>query len=1724
MASHPFRTARPTGAPSAGGSVHTLGAHIASGSPHPQYLKKGDEVPTGNLSGHENDPNAHTRYFLSRAELGSDAAAFLATLNVDNVSNYSQDAIAKYIVTTKMFHDVLGMKTVLAAQFEALVSKWDVVVDPSGATIADNGAKKPVTAYSLFKRLYDVVNSMFYGVTGLAVTDDLGNKIYPAAWDLFSANNDSTSIRSNPLYLMFSAIGHTHTPNEVRDADGNIAAVVGHTHGEYALVNHLHDGSNGLPKYLTMDDLEGEWLTRDALREVGIFEQTVKTPVDIKLLDYDLNRYTTQGNFSFQMSGNMFLDTDAASVLENSNFPDIFINAVKKQIDTTLRLVASEDLNAVNAASILSVKSVTEDDAVFGETNLTDFIVTGNASKTGRVVQQILTTNSPIKRNEYTSSLDVPKYKDNTRKLYSRTGYALEYAWYISTIAHKILGLTPEHLYGTDPSRAVERLAQAFYGYIDAAHNDLPPLCEVGYSAYPYFTTPASRRLRAGAEMVDRAVDSSGARVFKKAESSRPGRNRTGNVLSRDISGWLMPGYYDRNSTDANLDHIAINTLFDNVAKVVMPVDTGVYLPYLRYFVDKSDYPPITNAANILVQTGFVYYTGTTASAVVIENKYDTSVTTNPDASVVSSIADRTSVISNSGVVESAPPACVFNGIAAAYNVESNAKDPYLYEMSRITTDLHAGLVWSDSSATSGYTPLYVIAKDQYGNYLKGGSRAYSFVEIHPADGITIGSPVFVQSSTLSSGNALLVDERKFKWDSENHLFCRLSVTDELPASDIYIYTGSDTSVLSGGNAEIYCRKYVVSGTGSSTYMQWNKILITGRSQDEWDTITLGQNENVYYYDTAKHMFVALTDTDGNNLHRIPPYGAIQDDNGNTISYDYPLYRDPVIRERHDFKEVVSSLSNQYVVPKLTHNLPALSGVTYVEFSGTDVNAFNSSPDYTTGYDKTDTSTQKSFIIVGEDALAALIEEKGYSYTRTNDPTPVSGKTYYQAIYNPTGDATPVNGVEYFTHNDGTYTYSSAGIGGVTLNTFVSGRTYYTRTLQDATGIESFNPQTEYYTKESRVRTPTSYKLVHTDDPALFEISSPGLTYKSELQYFIKSGSTYTAATVASIFESDGAGGYAGLKSSVDKSTVYCILADTETDKYILPGTTLQANKYGVRLPRYQFHLDTSGATAVYTKSVFFPTLDTAPVSGKTYYTSVGDLFTAIASADVQSSMNDSDTTVYEAITVEDIFDTWCAIQQLTTVGATTELSLDSDDDKLVYNFDREGELVTWDAWQELVTHGDPSFVTFESRTNEFVRLADVMLPWLNDVQPAIDNNLVEYGFKTAQNKPKYDDGFDAVFKHAKWFGSLTEGTATLLCGTTTATANITTPSIEYTTSGSNVEGSYVADSSTGTTTRVTWTKSISGGSTVSVPLANLEDLAKYARGDWVYSLQTRLSTLENSLDTTSYFETLDSVPVTGRIYYVKSGNTYVEAGRGGVDGFAFSVGITYYESSNVAVRLEELEHIWEWFENNVQSGGGSLVINETHSDVCIDAFLNYDKSANEITRGTTIRLCGYDTDANESVYVLVPTAQVNNGVRVDSNLSGDIIGSNTKVRIMDIDEGDYDPYEFSIVLKCDDAVTNGQNKEIENPMAEILVPKANTSPVQYQGAMYVPANSLLWVVKTGTNHGVYFRVPQSWVDLYDLGSNNSTYHVYLRRKFYASTSTPGLGRANRILVHKSST
>ena len=1659
MATQPFRTTRPTGSPGSGGAAHTLSGHMASNAPHPQFVKKGDAVGEGNLSGHEADPSAHIRHYLSRSELGVTLADFVRT-NTGHVNgeNDYNGVLDKYVVTTPMLRAVLGDRSTVTDYFQNFLSKWDVVIDKTGARVGDNADKVPAVAWSLFKRVYDVVGTMLYGISSLPSTNEFADAV------------NGTSSNLNPLVEIFAKRQHTHKLSEVIDPNtGAIAAAADHTHDNYAPSNHEH------PNYLTKDDLVGEWLSREVLREVGIFEQSVSAPNDA---EFNLNEYTTQGNYTFQVNKNQFANDELATYLGNANFPSKFIDPIQSADTTNL------GLDAINSSTVLSVKSTEEEYLSFNDDNVSDYLSSRSKSKTFRVVQQMLYANVPVKRNVSGSNTAIADYKDSVRKIYSRTGFALDSAWYITSIVRNLLEITPKEFFnGNESKTVVGSISDRFYDAIKRYTSGNGDFGEIlGYYKYQYNSNSPASRIRLAPEFLSMALSSNTVNTFNRASGASTIGN--GTYLTRDFVGWLMPGFYNRSGSFGTVN---ISSVTDRLMSAVMPVDTGIYLPYLKYFKGENRYAAISGAPTSPVEEGTSYYFGTLTSADLIENKYSTEEKIS-EGTYAPESAETLATITN-GIVDVAPSACIRSTAVLCNAFDAANDDPYLYELVRIKSSNYAGTVWSDSTS-SGYVPLYRLAQDGVDSF----TGSYKFREIVPSDGY-VGKLVFAKISATGAASGQYAaswlnrsnSSRWFKFNSSRGIFERLnsSECDELEhnltastpsytlnnGTDVYVYTGSAPGGIPD-DAAIYYRRYIttpsysmtsdlspvssktyytrsgddytsVSGSSLSSFdagtvyyervdkLQWNKELIADRPQT-WSVGDIDASENVYVYDTVSHKFIPYGEKG-----KVPPVSEVVD--SETINYTFPVYKNPVIRGMSSVKEEIAPLPRQWVIPKIVVGIPAQRGVTYVKFnSSSDVSRYKSSIDYTTGYDKTTPATQRSFVIIEDaDALEELRIDKG------SDPVQ-----------------------------------------------------------------------------------PSDYTEVEVRDPVRLVDVLIYRTYSDMYKYFTKSGSSFTPKDPDEIFDLTTGEMYPG----VDVLSVYVIQAEDPDKEYILTGTSIPGDgSYGVKLPRYEKHLDEFDSVA-YINGLFFNTKDTTPVSGKRYYTRTSESYEIIPQANVASALQNPDTSVYESITLEELFDIWCAINQLTTTGADVDAILESDADRLVYNFDSAGGLITWDAWDELVTHSDPAFAKFESRSTDITYLTDTMLPWLRTVTGAIDGNLVEYGFKklktgsSTEYEPDYDTGFDKTFKIVSWLFSgtgdsaITQDKVNIWLSVTPQDVEISLSSISYDTGGSGVVGEAVANSNPTTSKHLKFSVKGTGSTVVIKTLANLDDLAKYATGDWVLALQDRIEVLEaNDPNNTSFTTITESVPVNNRKYYVYNASTgeYTLAGVGG-SGFSFTPGVIYYRSVSINSRLAELEDIWEWFENNVQSGGGTLVINETYNDTCIDAFLNYDSSGEPITRGSVVNL---------NSTIKAPTAEISStlptGILVDTNLSGDITTissvSYTSIKIMDINEGGFGPYQFSIVLKCDDSVSNAQNKVIENPIAEVLVPHA-TNPGEYQGAMYVPANSLLWVVTSGVNYGVHFKVPQSWVDLYNLGTSNATYHVYLRKRYRDPAASLGVARANSIV------
>ena len=92
-----WRSRVKVGAPDVAGDIETLTAHVADPNAHPDYLKKGQAVPTGQeqtmLAVHRADPQAHAKTSVRRAELLKTLEQYKAAKDselADTVNNYTK--------------------------------------------------------------------------------------------------------------------------------------------------------------------------------------------------------------------------------------------------------------------------------------------------------------------------------------------------------------------------------------------------------------------------------------------------------------------------------------------------------------------------------------------------------------------------------------------------------------------------------------------------------------------------------------------------------------------------------------------------------------------------------------------------------------------------------------------------------------------------------------------------------------------------------------------------------------------------------------------------------------------------------------------------------------------------------------------------------------------------------------------------------------------------------------------------------------------------------------------------------------------------------------------------------------------------------------------------------------------------------------------------------------------------------------------------------------------------------------------------------------------------------------------------------------------------------------------------------------------------------------------------------------------------------------------------
>lgn len=112
-----WRSRVKVGAPDVAGDIETLTAHVADPNAHPDYLKKGQAVPTGQeqtmIATHRADPQAHAKTSVRRAELLKTLEQYKAAKDselADTVNNYTKTnpPPTRHVVTAYVLAQVLA--------------------------------------------------------------------------------------------------------------------------------------------------------------------------------------------------------------------------------------------------------------------------------------------------------------------------------------------------------------------------------------------------------------------------------------------------------------------------------------------------------------------------------------------------------------------------------------------------------------------------------------------------------------------------------------------------------------------------------------------------------------------------------------------------------------------------------------------------------------------------------------------------------------------------------------------------------------------------------------------------------------------------------------------------------------------------------------------------------------------------------------------------------------------------------------------------------------------------------------------------------------------------------------------------------------------------------------------------------------------------------------------------------------------------------------------------------------------------------------------------------------------------------------------------------------------------------------------------------------------------------------------------------------------------------
>ena len=407
MFSHPFKTVRRAGSPSAGGNALSMETHIASTSAHPQYQKKGDAASNVDLSAHidARGMEDHAAYYLRVSELETSIDNYKSTtINVSDILNAAARPgnPKKCVVSTLLLREVIeDHKNTSDNTYVPNVRVITSVTGPADAaslTYWSSGTLPGVIGEEAFSSLRAIV---------LTNEQDIRN---------LNSTNSASLASDNPLKGKAADFDHTHTLDEI-DSYGQVADID-------SKVNSI------LATYVTRDMLKDSEGWELELSKVGIYpeandgtkevEETVTvdgvetTVTRIEVVD--LNQRTRQGHSIYKVA------TEDGLV----------------GIPTEIANLKSETANLATTNSNLIVDvQVTENTMHEQDTD----IVSHPGATTRAITQRLVTSTDGVVSTGYVGE----NVHDNRAQTFFRTGHAYGYSGYIGSIA-SLMGVSPREL------------------------------------------------------------------------------------------------------------------------------------------------------------------------------------------------------------------------------------------------------------------------------------------------------------------------------------------------------------------------------------------------------------------------------------------------------------------------------------------------------------------------------------------------------------------------------------------------------------------------------------------------------------------------------------------------------------------------------------------------------------------------------------------------------------------------------------------------------------------------------------------------------------------------------------------------------------------------------------------------------------------------------------------------------------------------------------------------------------------------------------------------------------------------------------------------------------------------------------------------------------------------------------------------------------------------------